>query len=213
MDVPDLFPELDNQLAELGDPDAAASSGTFVIDSLSKANWAVRKLAIYASRLAEAEEFVRQERDRLNAFLADERDRAEQSSSFLAGLLRRWHETRLAEQGIDVRTVTAEEWAKVRGKTERLLSGESVARRSQPEWDIDTEAFVAWAEANKREDLIHRPDPQPKRREIKAALTPVELTPDAGTVPAVTADGEVVPGVWVTDGAVEFTVLPKVDEP
>ena len=206
---PDTYPELDDALAAIGDPEAAESSGMFVIDSLSKANWAVRKLAIYAARLSEAEAFAREESARLALYLAGERDKAQQSSSFLAGLLRRWHEDRLAEQGIDVRTVTHDEWAKARGKTERLLDGESVARRTQPEWDIDAPTLVAWAEANGREDLIRRPDPEPKRREVKAAFEPVGLTPDGGTVPVTTPDGEVVPGVWVTDGTVEFSIRPR----
>lgn len=199
----DTFPELDDQLAEIGDPEAAAESGTFVIDSIDAANWAVSKLAIHASRLAECEAFARRELARLTLWLEGQREQAEQASSFLAGLLRRYHEGRLAEQGIDVHDVSRDEWGKVRDKTIKLPAGELVARKGADEWLVDDDVLLAWAKANKRTDIVRpRPD-EVDRNAVKQAFI-------AAAGKAVTTDGDVVPGITVTEGELKFKVRPRV---
>lgn len=192
MDAPNLFPELDDQLAELGDPEAAEALGVFAIDSLDKANWAVRKIAVHAQRLADAEAFAKREFARLTLWLEGERDTAEQSSSFLAGLLRRYHEARLAEDP--------------KAKTLHLPAGDLVARKQPDVWDIDDETLLVWAEANNRNDIVRRPEPEVDRNAVKKAFA-------AAAGKAVTSDGDVVPGITVTDGETKFTVKPRVFEP
>lgn len=200
MSAPDLFPELDDQLATLAeegldDAALAESTGMFVIDSLDKANWAVRRIAVATGRLAESEGFARRERERLELWLEGERQRAERSTAFLAGLLRRYHESRLAEDP--------------KAKTIRLPAGELVCRKASDAWDIDDAEFIAWAEANRREDLLRRKDPEVDRNAVKKALMPaIEPAP---TDPVVVFDenGEVVPGVRVVGGEPTFKVKPR----
>lgn len=205
MDAPHLYPELDDALAEAGDPDTAAD--TFVIDSPDSANWALRKLAVHAAKLAEAEAFAQRERDRLDLWLAGERHQAEQSSSFLAGLLRRYHEDRLAEQGIDVHAVDRKMWDKARDKTIKLPAGELTVRRSD-HWDIDDATFLAWAEQNGHEDVIRRRDPEVDRNAVKKAYG--SLVDDGRVVVGEGDERELVPGITVTEGELSFKVRPKV---
>lgn len=191
MSEPSTYPELDDQLAEIGDPEAAESTGQFVIDSMDRANWAVRKLAIYAQRLAEAEAFAQRERDRLALWLDGERHSAEQSSSFLAGLLRRYHEDRLA---VDPKA-----------KTIPLPAGDLVARKQPDVWNVDDpEYLVEWAEVAGWSEIVRRRDPEVDRAALKRTF---HVMAD-GSVMA--PDGEVVPGITVTDGEIRFTVKPKV---
>lgn len=188
-DAPDLYPELDELLAEAGDPDTAADR--FVIDSPDAANWALRRLAVHAAKLADAEAFAQRERDRLDLWLAGERHQAEQSSSFLAGLLRRYHEDRLAEDP--------------KAKTIRLPAGELTARKVPAHWDVDDEMVIEWAQGNGWGEVVRQRDPEVDRPALKRTFHVTQ----SGTV--VAPDGEVVPGITVTEGELSFKVRPKVD--
>lgn len=191
MTDPRIYPELDDQLAAIDDPEAAESSGLFVIDSLDAANWAVRKLAVHTARFAKVEAFARRERERLDNYVEGERQRAERATGFLAGLLRRYHESRLAEDPT--------------AKTIRLPAGDLTARKAPDVWDIDPDVFVAWAEANRREDLIRRPGVEVDRNAVKKLFT----VTDRGVVDPAT--GEVVDGVTVTVGEDTYKVRPHVE--
>lgn len=192
MNDPNLYADLDDQLAEIGDPEAAESSGMFTIDSLDKANWAVKKIAVHAAKVAEAEAFVQRERDRLTVWLDGERTKALESTSFLAGLLRRYHEDRLAEDP--------------KAKTIHLPAGDLTARKAPDRWDIDDEEFlVTWAEQAGWGDIVRRRDPEVDRNALKRTFHVTE----SGAV--VAPDGEQVPGVSVTPGEVAFKVRPKVE--
>jgi hypothetical protein len=185
----DLHHDLDDQLAQIGDE----AESSFVIDDIDKANWAVRKLGVYAARLAEAEAFAQRERDNLDVWLAGERERAEQSSSFLAGLLRRYHEDRL-EADPKVRTI-------------HLPAGDLTARKSPDRWEVDNdEDLIAWAEQSGWGEVVRRRDPEVDRNALKRTF---HVAP-GGTVLA--PDGEVVPGVTVVEGEVSFKVKPRVVE-
>lgn len=186
MDDPNLYADLDDQLAEIGDPD----DDRFVIDSLDAANWAVKKIAVHAAKVAEAEAFVQRERDRLTVWLDGERTKALESTSFLAGLLRRYHEDRLAEDP--------------KAKTIHLPAGDLTARKGPDRWDIDEPTFLTWAQDNLREDVIRR-RVEVDRQALKRAPYRVTVS---GTV--VDPDGEVIPGVTVTEGEVRYSVKPKV---
>lgn len=201
MSEPSIYPELDNQLAEVGDPDAAAA---FVIDSPDAANWAIRKIAVHAKRVADAEAFAQREVDRISLYLAGEREQAEQSTSFLAGRLRRYHEDRLAEQGIDVHSVDRGAWEKARDKTIKLPAGELVARKQPDVWDLDDETVLEWAEANGWQDVIRRRDPEVDRPALKRTF---HVAPGGSVI---APDGEVVPGITVTEGDLSFKVKPRV---
>lgn len=155
MSDPELHPEYDDQLAQIGDAEAAESSGMFVIDNLSKANWAVRKLAVYAAKLAEAEAFAQRERDRLDVWLAGEREAAAESSSFLSGLLRRYHEDRLAEDP--------------KAKTIHLPAGDLTARKSPDRVDVDVPRFVmAQPEGSPFVRVVREPKKTELLKHIKA---------------------------------------------
>jgi hypothetical protein len=204
MEEPSTYPELDEALAEIGDPEAAESSGMFRIDSLDVANWAVRRIAVHAAKLGEAEAFAQRERDRIELWLLGERERAEQSTAFLAGLLRQYHEARLAENGVDVRTVDRDGWEKARDKTIRLPAGELVARRGEARWEMDEAVLIPYLRQHARE-LIRNPDPQIDKRAVKAALQD-RVTEDGF---AVNGEGEPIPGIRVHEPEVSFKVRPR----
>lgn len=186
----DLYPELDDQLADVGDPDSPEAE-RFVIDSIDKANWAVRRIAAQAAKVADAEAFAQRERDRLTIWLDGERTTAMQSMDFLAGLLRRYHEDRLE--------------ADPKAKTIHLPAGDLVARKAPDVWQVDDEEFlVTWAEQAGWADVIRRRDPEVDRNALKRTF---HVAPDGAVI---APDGEVVPGVTVVKGELGFKVRPRV---
>lgn len=94
-------------------------------------------------------------------------------------------------------------------KTLKLPSGTVPTRRKDRTVDVmDADAFIAWAKATGRLDLIRQPDPPPPapaKVEIKKAVQIVEKGDDL----LVVLDGEVVPGLVALD--VDVTAEPAPD--
>lgn len=200
METPILYPELDEQLDIIDThPEAAESSGMFTIDSLDLANWALSKLAERDAVLAEKKAFAMRMQQRIADWVADEERRHEQRTRFLRSQLERWHRERLD--------------ADPEAKTVRLPAGELWVRKQPDQWAYTDEAeFLRWAEANGREDLIRRRDPEPDKAAVKKALNPAEAEVDDTSVPVWDPEtGEAVPGITVAPGEVRFTARPYVE--
>jgi hypothetical protein len=200
----ELHPDFEAQLEIIDDdPQAAATSGMFRIDSLEKANWAISKIAKRRAELAEQIAFANAERERLDHWVAEMERVCKQRTEFLEGELRRYHEDRLADEGIDLADIDEDAWRKAKGKTLKLPAGELRARRSPARVEVDDETFVPWAEHNAT-DLI-RSNPVPCKPAIKQVAKPTE---DGHAVDAAT--GEILPGVTWVEGDIRFSVEPGV---
>lgn len=78
-----------------------------------------------------------------------------------------------------------------------LPNGQHRARKQQPEWKVDPDVFLPWAEVNAPQCIrVPEPKPAPDMAAIKAALTTDEGA-EGDTVRALALGGEVVPGVSV----------------
>lgn len=186
--APELHPDLDDQLnVALKDTQAAASSGAFQVTTLEHANWAVRKIAQHRAVLAESEALYDTERARLDAWRADQQARCADACEFLGGLLRRFHEDRLVDDP--------------KAKTIRLPAGDLVARKAPDRIDVDLDAFVPWAQATGRDDLL-RVKVEPDKPAIRQAVG--DVMEDGRVVHGDT--GEFMPGVTWIDGDVRFSV-------
>lgn len=170
----------------------------FVVDNLDKAAWAVAKIRRHRARLTEAEGTWTEWRKRIDDWIDGERHRAEQATSHLEHLLRRYHEQRITEDNPDAAT-----WADVkRSKTIRTPAGDLVARKAPDRVEVDEAVFVAWA-TDHAADMLTPPKPRtPDKRAIKAAVG--EVMADGQVVDGVT--GVFLPGVTWVDGDVTYTV-------
>lgn len=183
-------PQLDACLAAaLDDPDAPSS---FAVDNADRANRAVRKIGAIQAELAAGEALYRLERERLEAWIADERMRAERALDWLTTLTAGYHAVVLDEDP--------------KRKTIRLPAGDLVARKQPDVWTVTApEDLIAWAEQSGWDEVIRRRDPEVDRAAMKKAFRP------AGEG-AVTPDGEAVPGVVIVEGETSYSVKPRVVE-
>lgn len=93
-------------------------------------------------------------------------------------------------------------------KTISLPCGTLKARQQQPVWEFDDEAFIAWALDN-NDALVRIPEPKPavdKAAAKKTLITQIEGAAPGEPRPAVTPEGEIVPGVTVTVRPPSFSV-------
>lgn len=181
------------------DPDTARDMGVFEVDTKDRANRVVWRHGRLSAQLAEAEALYQAELARLNEWIEGERHRVGRQVKFLEALAETYHRRLLAND----RT----------RKTVRLPAGDLKAQKARDHWAIDPTVFVAWAEANDREDLLRRPAPQPAKDVIKKRLIPANAT--NGESQALTVDGELVPGVTVhvaEETDLTFRVVPHTGE-
>lgn len=147
----------------------------FTVQDPDQAMWAARKLRQMRERLDEAQATAQREVDRIEAWLEEVARPLEAGMAHMEGLLTEYHRRKFK--------------ADPTAKTVKLPGVVLTARAQQPEWTWDDDAFVAWAKAHKRPDLVRRPKPVPDKVKAKAELT----TTDTGAV--VDANGVVVEGV------------------
>lgn len=101
----------------------------FRVHDLASADWAMRKLAKYRTRYAEAKAFAEAEADRTRAWLQGERNELDRAEDFFGGLLEAWHADVLEHDA--------------RRKTIKLPSGELRARKLPDRVIVaDPDAFV-----------------------------------------------------------------------
>lgn len=176
-------------LAQALDIDEGAVDDGFIIDTLDKAIWGVRKVDQHRRRFAEAVAAAAAERSRVDQWLEGERQRLATSTTSLESLLRRYHETQLADDP--------------KRKTIRTPAGDLVARKSPDRLDVDETVFVPWAEQG-AEALLHPPKPRtPDRRAIRQRVG--EIMADGTVVDADT--GAFLPGVVHVDGEITYKVV------
>ena len=176
MTVSDAWQDLDEHL--IGDEDELHDDRPMDLER------AERLLRARARRIREMEQWemvAQAERDRLEAWLADHRKRL--STEWIDQQLEAFHRARLADDP--------------RAKSISLPSGTLVARQGQPAWDINPDVFLPWAQS-------HAPDLVRVKHEVDRAAVKKALLVEGGN--AISADGEVVPGVQVADAEVRFSI-------
>jgi hypothetical protein len=184
---------LDVQLDELvdrlqNDPESVAPDALLIRD-LDWAGRALRRIARLNQRMAEIEALHEDRLNELAAWFEAEKARDGHARTYLVARLRQFHEARLADDP--------------KAKTIRLPEGDLKARAGQPRWQINDEAFIAWA-TDVMDDLLHR-EPRVDRKALKAAFA--DQVADDGRV--VTAAGEIVPGVVVLPPETTYTPAPN----
>lgn len=160
------------------------------------ANRKLRRIAALRARLAEHDAFHQAETRRLDEWLDRVETPLRRQIRWLAEGLEMWHRAVLADDPTR--------------KTISLPCGTLKARAQQPAWSFDDEVFIAWA-VEHAPSLVRIPEPKPAvdRSATKQALGFDPGVDGAGW--AVTAEGEVVPGVTVTVRPPSFTVTTAVD--
>ena len=160
------------------------------------ANRRLRQLAKVRSEIMQVQQEAAAEMARIEGWLHARLDVLEGRQQWLAEGLEMWH-----------RAVLSGDPSR---KTISLPCGTLKARAQQPVWEFDEPTFLAWA-VEHAPDLVRVPEPKPQveKAAAKKALIVTTIEPGA-TVPALTAEGEVVPGVTVTARPPSFTVSTEV---
>lgn len=157
-------------------------------NELAEAEWGLKKLAHYRKLQNDVRRAALAETERIKAWAAGEVQRYENDAQYFETLLVSWHQTRMAtafdEAGGD--------WAKVKGKSARLPSGQVRARQLPDRVEIaDEDVFIRWANGSEHDEMV------------QVTETPVKRT----ILASVKETGEVPPGVTFITGDVSFTVV------
>lgn len=162
----------------------------FRVENKDQANWALRKLVAIERDRAEARSAAQAETNRIQAWLAEEEKRADQSRVFFDFLLEDYHRKQLAENP--------------KAKTIKLLHGETQLRATAPVFNRDDNVLLGWALKNRR-DLITlpywvRPAPKLDWAGLKKTLKV------HGTSAVDPESGEFIPGITVIEQPMKFSI-------
>ena len=155
---------------------------SFVIDTDAKAEWALSKIRA-----------ARSERDRMVDWYKSKIEEIKEQTDFETGNLERmlsgyFRMTEAAHK----RTKTTESYS--------LPSGKLILKKQNPEYDYKThqQDAIAWLKANKMERFV----------KVKEELDWEGLKETTGTIGGnvVTEDGEIIPGITVTEREEKFVV-------
>lgn len=165
----------------------------FEVGDMELANRIVWRIRQYRTQRAEAVALYLREKERLDLWLDAETERIDRQTGRLSERVEAFHRSLVAH---DKRRLTV-----------NLPAGTLKARKAPDQWDIDDAALLAWAEENKREELIRRQDPEVDRSATKKALKLTAKGDDWTTSEAVDPKtGERVPGVTVVRGQKRYSV-------
>jgi Bacteriophage Mu Gam like protein len=167
---------------------------SFVVDTDSRADWALRKLAEARRRVRERQAFVEIEVARLLAWQAKLDAEDVRTIHYMEQLLAEYFEQLQSEGRLG------------RKKSYRLPHGQLAARQVPVQWEVDEAQLLAWAEPL---GLV-RIEKAPAWKAIKARLIPAAPLPGAAAIDMTT--GELVPGVTLKDPAAELFQVRTEDE-
>lgn len=164
------------------------------LPDLDSANRMLGRLAHMRRAAATDAEVAHAQIAQVEAWAAGRAELHQRQEAWLLATLRNYHQAVLALGG---------------AKTLDLPNGTLRARAGQPQWDIDDEAFVPWALALNANELL-RVKIEPSKAAIKEAF---EVGPLVSAVdgtpfdhhPAVTPDGEVVPGITIAPAETNYS--------
>jgi phage host-nuclease inhibitor protein Gam len=148
----------------------------FVIDTMEKAEWAMRKLAKITRDNKNDEEMAQVELDRINGWLTERQLSRKREVEFFEGLLTKYHSDLLLIDG--------------KLKTVKLPHGTLKARKLPDKWEYNDSAILAWAKGKDRQEMI-----RVKEEVVKDAVKK-----------AVKEDGESIPGVTIVPQGISYGV-------
>lgn len=155
----------------------------FVVDDDQKASWAMRKLRGIKVHKAANQAIADDEIARINSWLAQANSHLDSDEQYFTGML--MHYARICRERDDRKSVT-------------LPHGKIGSRIGQPKWNVDNDAFMKWLEANHK-DLI-RIKTEPNLAEAKKVL---EIVGENAIDPAT---GEVAEGIQIINADITYTV-------
>jgi hypothetical protein len=160
--------------------------GRFRVGDDKQAAWAMRKLAALEGRISTVVDIADQERERIAAWQESETAKLLRDADYFRGILT---EYAASERAVNDR------------KSITLPHGVVKSRLGQPKWSV-TDETLEWARANSP-DLIAVKE-SVNLSLLKTAAT-AEPTDSLGLV-AITADGEIIPGVSIEQPQITFTI-------
>lgn len=179
---------LELQLEEYVDAqDEQESARGFVIDSLAKAEWAMRKISWYLRKTKEVQELASKRIAQVQAWADKQEEEYDRQIAVFEAMLQPWAMREL--DGAKKRSI-------------KLPQGTLGFRKAQPRFEQDEKALLPWVKESSPEHLVIRETVN--WNELKKLLTV------AGEL-AMTPDGEVVPGVKVEQLPDTFYVKAEVE--
>jgi phage host-nuclease inhibitor protein Gam len=175
---------LEEVLDGSGTPDAVLGEHAWIIEDAGQADWAGRKLAKANRAIAEVEQLAKQQIDAINAWKHDEMVRLEKERENWLAKLADYHRARLAEDD--------------HVKTIRLPHVTLTARKKQDGVDIPDPLGVL--------EVLKKDFPFYVRTKV------IEEIDRKAVKEAVLKSGEIIPGVYVAPGEVEFSASTDVEE-
>lgn len=163
----------------------------FVVDSMEKAEWALRKLKRVRQQRAENRKLAEEEIGRIEMWLRGEEERLQQDEDYFCALLADYHQRILQEDP--------------KAKTVRLPHGVLKMRAQQPEFKRDEDKLLAWLDGRGIGELV-RVKREPDWQKIK----PLVAATGSGAV-VWTETSELVEGVRAETRPPKFTVETDAD--
>lgn len=117
----------------------ATESDSFIVDSESKADWALRKIREAEARIAQVQQFAQKRIDEINAWVDKITASEQRSIEYFSGLLEVYHR-KLFESNPKLKTI-------------KLPSGELQLRKTQPQYARDDAKLTAWLK-ERHPDLV-----------------------------------------------------------
>lgn len=183
---------------DAGDPDAAekleAWRERWEPTDLDEIDWCARRLDRARQRMIDVEAVATREYERIRAWVGAEQEKAGRDATYFEGRIIDWHH-RVLEDDPKAKTINLPCGAAVKSTAGRL--------RVEVE---DPNALVPWLEEHAT-TALEWPEPKVKLTELaKRFGSKAQGETEPGPYPAITPEGEIVPGVKIVRGQRSHTV-------
>jgi phage host-nuclease inhibitor protein Gam len=155
----------------------------FVVDSMEKAIWAMRKIANIDLSVEEVNKAADAEIERINAWRDEEVRIISSQRKFFEGLLEGYHRRIMAENP--------------KKKTIKLPHGQLQIRAQKPDFIRDDEKIIKWAEKEMPKVVIRKP-------KLDWSALKDSLKVDGSM--AFSSNGEIIPGITVVPRGDKFNI-------
>lgn len=164
-------------------------SSRYKIDNLDSLDWAFRKVASYRLDLAEQEAYAKAQIEKINTWLATEREKAERNIGFFEHLVAEYHTSILAENP-KKKTISTPN-----GKVQSTTRKPSIVK---PEKECLPQ-LIEYAEQNDLAEFVE------VKKELKWAEFKKQLTL-TNDLKVVDSNGQIVEGIPLSEGGTSFKI-------
>lgn len=154
----------------------------FVVDTVDKADWAVRKINRYRAEIEKAKAEATNQTEKINKWLAAVTEENQRQVDFFQSLLAPFADQRLTGE---------------KKRSVKLPSGTIGFRKAGPKFEQDDKLLLPWAKSN-TPDLVETVETV-KWDELKKTITVKDGK-------AISPDGEIIPGITATERPDTFYV-------